>query len=454
MGRVTGTVEREVQPLRRSRLELIRVGWLLAAYAGIRVVGLLVLHAGVHADQPPPDNPFDSSEPAEPSTYDELGAWDGGWYVKLAEHGYPDHLSLVSPREDSTAPLVFPPLYPMAMRLLHLMGMPALTAGLLITAVAGALAVVGVYAVARDLIAPRAAMLAALLWAAGPMTVVLSMAYSEALFVALAAWAMWLARRGWWLTAGLLALLSGLTRSTGLAVGAAIAMAALLAWRRGGTAPEPGPSTDDTPSPRPFADAPHPRPRTEAPHPRPRVEASRWRIATAVVLAAAGVPSWWLYVAIVGGRIDAWFAAQQLYWGSRFDFGASVLQNAWRTLSFDGLLDAVGRVVQAASLLAMLAAVLLLAALLAHAWRARGPRARAWWPAAAYAVVLVALAAGSAGYEASKVRFLVPMFTLLLLPARSLATAGRTAQVGVVGVAALMSAWFGAFMLTVWPYAI
>lgn len=454
MGPVTRIDEREVQPLRRTRRDLIRVGWLLAAYVVIRAIGMLALHAGVHADQPSPENPFDPSAPPEASTYDTLGAWDGGWYVKIAENGYPDHLSLTSPREDSTAPLVFPPLYPLAMRLLHLMGMPALTAGLLITAVAGALAVVGVYAVARDLIAPRAAMLAALLWAAGPMTVVLSMAYSEALFVALAAWAMWLARRGWWLSAGLLALLSGLTRSTGLAVGAAIAMAALLAWRRGRTTPEPGPSTDDTPSPRPCADAPHPRPRTEAPHPRPRAETSRWRIATAVVLAAAGVPSWWLYVAIVGGRIDAWFAAQQLYWGSRFDFGVSVLQNAWRTLSFDGLLDPAGRMVQAASFLAMLSAVVLLVVLIVHAWRTRDELARGWWPVAAYSTVLVVLAVGSAGYDSSKVRFLVPMFALLLLPARRLATAGRAAEVGAVAMAALASAWFGAFMLTVWPYAI
>lgn len=448
----------DVQPLRRTRRDAVRIGWLVAAYVAIRVLGLWVLHSALTADRP--DGGFGTPDP--PTLYEKLGAWDGGWYVKIADAGYPDHLSLATARDDSTASLVFPPLYPMAMRLLHLLGIPSLTAGLVVTAIAGIAAVVGGYAVARDLVSPRAAMLTALLWAAGPMTIVLSMVYSEALFVALAAWSLWLARRGWWLTAGGLALLSGLTRSTGIAVGVALAVAAVLALRSrrdlaGGVRaqkrglmpsrehqalsapgdPEPG-------DPEPGEQ--HARSGDAGPAPR------RWRPVIGAALGLVGVPLWWLYVAVVSGRVDGWFAAQDLFWGSRFDFGASMLDIAWRTLTFAGDFEPMTQFVYTASTLAMLGALALLAVLVTHAIAA--PARREWWPLAAYAVVLVALAVGSDGFVQSKIRFLVPMFALLLLPARRLAGAGRTARVGTIAVVVIAGAWFGAYLLTVWPYAI
>lgn len=404
---MSSSAARPVRPLTCSRRDLVRIGWLVAAYVAIRAVGVLILHAGVHAGR---------GEQRPGATLDELGSWDGDWYARIAVDGYPDELSLVSVRDDTSGALVFPPLYPMLMRVLHLAGLTADAAGLLITSIAGIAAVVGVYAVARDLVGTRASMTAALLWSAGPMTVVLSMVYSEALFVALAAWAIWLARRGWWLTAGLLALLSGLTRSTGLATGAAVAVAALLAWR---------------------------------------TASSRWRPVTGAVLAVIGVPLWWLYVAIVGGRLDGWFAIQEFFWGSRFDYGRSVLVNAWQVVTFGADYPSVARVVYGLSAAAMVSAVLLLGFLLAAALRRNvGRSARAWWPVAAYAVVLVVLAAGSAGFTASKIRFLVPMFPLLLLPARRLAELGRPARFAIVGGAVVASGWIGSFMLTVWPYAI
>ncbi len=405
-----------MRPVQWCRRDLVRIGWLVAAYVLIRLLGLGLLDAAVHLPRDSPAITPDSPAGAVvvPSTYDKLGAWDGGWYVAIAEHGYPDHLEMTDPHHDDTASLAFPPLYPMLIRVLYLLGMPALGGGLLVTALAGVAAVVGVYAVARELLEPRGALLAALLWAAGPMTIVLAMVYSEALFVALAAWAIWLARRGWWLTAGVLGLLAGLTRSTGLAVGAALVVAWLLARRDG----RPGP-----------------------------------RAVVGAALGVLGVPLWWLYVAIVSGRVDGWFAAQRFFWGSRFDFGAATAKHGWRTLTFDASLDPLGRVVHAAASFAMLVAVVLLLALLGEALGGRWDAAR-WWPVAAYAAVLVVLAVGSAGFPQSKIRFLVPMFPLLLLPARRLATGGLAARAGTLVVLAVGGAWFGAFMLTVWPYAI
>lgn len=419
--------------------------WLVAAYGVIRLLHLWLLSEGL--DGQIQTGPGTAAGTQGASLYETLGVWDGGWYLTIADDGYPDQLSLISVREDSTASLVFPPLYPLAMRALGLLGLPTLAAGLLLSALAGLAAVVGVYAVARDLLSRSAAWLTAVLWAAGPMTIVLTMAYSEALFVALAAWALWFLRREWWLTAGLLGLLGGLTRSTGLAVGAALVTAAVLTIRRGHASgrsqrrlPAPVVPDDDLPG----------------------VDADRvgrhgaWRPMVGAGLAVIGVPLWWVYVAVVSGRVDGWFAAQEFFWGSRFDFGASVLRNGWRMLAFEGRFDPMTRFVYTLSFFAMVVAIALLFALVAHVSRSRQLVAAVtgWWPVATYAAVLVVLAVGSAGYPHSKMRFLVPMFPLLLLPAARIARLGRGAQATIVGVLAVTTGWLGAYMLTVWPYAI
>lgn len=427
---VTTPAAADVVPLRRWREQRRPILALVAAYLLARVLHLLLLWQGTGVVESAPDSAVPEVGAQPRSLYDTLAAWDGGWYVRIARDGYPDAVSLVSVRDDASAPLAFPPLYPMLMRLLGVIGLPEAAAGLLLSAVAGVVAVVGVYAVARDLVRPGAAWLTAALWAAGPMTIVLSMVYAEALFVALASWALWCARRRWWLTAGLLGLLAGLTRSTGLAVGVALLIAGALALRADRIPHEAGAASGSTGGGQ-----------------------SRWRVLLGVALAVAGVPLWWLYVAIVGGRIDAWFAVQEFFWGSRFDFGAAVLENGWRMLTFDGRFDAMTRLVYTLSFFAVLGSVLLLAALLTRAWRARD-RALRWWPVAGYAATLVVLAAGSAGYPHSKLRFLIPMFPLLLLPATWLERCTRVWQAVSLVVLAVATGWLGAFMLAVWPYTI
>lgn len=461
-------------PLRRRRCEWRPLVWLVAAYAAIRLLHLWFLDQGLAVEPPPDPGPTGSTD--QRALLDALTAWDGGWYLRIAEHGYPGQVTLLSVRDDASAPLAFPPLYPMAMRALGSLGMSAAGAGLLISSLAGLAAVIGVYAVARDLVSRRAAWLTGALWAAGPMTIVLSMVYAEALFVALAAWALWCAQRDWWLSAGLLGLLAGLTRTTGLAVAAALAVGAALAL----TARRqviPGPSTPDQPAPgQPGPGQPAPSLPAESQPTRgqsaegqpvsgqasPRhgddrgsSAGGRWRPIVGAVLGLAGVPLWWLYVALVGERAGAWFEIQEFFWGSRLDFGASVLENGWRMLTFDGRFDPMVRFVYTLSFFAMLTAAALLASLLIRAHRARRHAdRRRWWPVAAYAAVLVVLAVGSAGFPHSKIRFLIPMFPLLLLPAVCGARLGRPTQVAVVLLMAVASGWFGAFMLTVWPYAI
>src|SRR5437764_590558 len=66
-------------------------------------------------------------------------------------------------------------------------------------------------------------------WAVSPSSVVLTMVYAEALFCALAVWAMVALVSKRWLTAGLLTLAAGTVRSTALALIAAVAVAAAIA---------------------------------------------------------------------------------------------------------------------------------------------------------------------------------------------------------------------------------
>ena len=245
--------------MRSLRTELRALAAVVAAYAAIRAFGLLVLQGAAGSD-----------------AFEKLRAWDGEWFIRIATEGYPDELVLITVRDDSTGGLAFFPAYPMLMRALGAVGFDAFAAGLAVTLVAGIAAAIGVYAVAREVLSPRAAALSVVLWAALPMSIVLSMVYSEALFTAFAAWALWAAVRRRWITAGLLGFAAGMTRSVGIAVGIAVLVAAVIAWRRGHRS---------------------------------------WRSVVGSVLALAGVPTWWVIVAVISASYAYSFAEVVKYYG-------------------------------------------------------------------------------------------------------------------------------------------
>jgi hypothetical protein len=67
---------------------------------------------------------------------------------------------------------------------------------------------------------------------------------------------------------------------------------------------------------------------------------------------------------------------------------------------------------------------------------------------------LVVMTAGSSGVTYSKMRLLVPAFTLLLPIAVGLARRRTGTVLAVLAATALLSGWFGGYALTAWPYAI
>src|SRR5512146_217883 len=152
---------------------------------------------------------------------------DGGHYRAIAAHGYsypPGQLAHAS---------VFSwfPGYPTAIdSLAWLPWITIVAAGLIVTAAAGLAAAWGLTTLGLKLTGdPRVSLLLTAVWAVAPGSVVLTMLYAEALFCALAVWAMVALVSKRWLTAGLLTLAAGTVRSTAVALIAAVAVAAVVA---------------------------------------------------------------------------------------------------------------------------------------------------------------------------------------------------------------------------------
>jgi hypothetical protein len=237
------------------------------------------------------------------------------------------------------------------------------------------------------------------LWAAFPVGLVQWMGYTESLFTAFAAWSLYAVLTDRWLWAASLASLAGLTRPTGAAVAAAVIVPALLSLHR---------------------------------------RFSR-RALTAAFLAPAG---WLGYVGWVGlrlGRWDGYFAVQRL-WHNEWDGGVETLRRMREILAYDSTPE----------LFLVTVTVLLLSAVALFALAAWDRQAL---PLLVFTGVLLFIGLGSGGVYFPRARFLLPGFPLLLPLALHLARASHRFRVLALTAAVLGSAYFGAYMLLVWPSA-
>ncbi|MFR0358514.1 hypothetical protein [Streptomyces sediminimaris] len=328
-------------------------------------------------------------------------SWDSLWYLGIAAHGYADAPHL---RPGVYSDMAFFPLYPALVRAVYtLTPLGGGAAGLAVSWSAAAVAACGIHAVGARLHGPAVATALVLLWGLLPHSVVLSMAYTEPVLTAFAAWSLYAVLTGRWLWAGALAALAGLSRPNGSAVAAAVlAAAACEAWRCL-------------------------RARRGVSH----------RLWTGAALAPAG---WVAYVLWVGHRtgdlLGGYFEVQRL-WGSRFDFGRGSLQFV-RHLMLRG-----DRLVFPMAMVIVAVAVVLYALLLAD---------RAPLPLLVHTGVLLLIVLGGSGYFESKPRFLLPAFPLLLPPARALVrTARARPRHATVVVAALagLSFGYGAYLVVI-----
>ncbi|WP_328458547.1 glycosyltransferase family 39 protein [Streptomyces sp. NBC_00386] len=333
------------------------------------------------------------------------GRWDSLWYTRVAELGYGYEVRL--PNGDVHANLAFFPLLPWLERIVHAVTpLSYADAGLLVSAVASLAAAWGIFAVADHVHGRRAGVCAVLVWAVLPVGIVQSMAYSESLFTALAAWSLYAVLTGRWPTAGLLAAFAGLTRPVGVAVVAALWVAAISSFvgehRRGGSAPR--------------ADGARP-----------------WRRALAMIVAPLGAAGYVLWVGRRTGRGPLGYLDVQAGWRNGFDggyaFGRFVAE---KFTSFPSALAGA----------ALIVGVVLALSLYVTCVRQGQPLALL-----VYTGIVVALALCASSYFGSKPRLLLPAFPLLFPLARALARLRTSRSALVVGGVAAASAAYGAFWL-------
>lgn len=379
------TVTAPPPPRTITRAPLWALG--LGAYLLVRLVGVgvLALMAAVSGE------PF----------LDQFVAWDGQWYLGIAEHGYREHgeTSLDADGEPySAAPFAFFPALPAAMSIVATLGVPLPVAGVSVTTAAGVIAVPAILRIAEHVDPrPRVGLVLVVLVAAAPMSITLSMVYTEAVFMAAAAWALVGVLERRWALAGTATLLAGLTRSTAAVLIAVVVAAAVWSmWR----------------------------------------DRAGWRPLTAVALAPLGLLGWWSVVVVATGQ--TWQTIEWIGWRVAWDWGASTVEWVGHAL------------VDEAHVYHVLAVVVLLAAAALTVAARRLP-----WPLLAYGAGVVALAAGSGGLPQITPRVLVAAAPVLLLPvAVRLVERGRGALAGALVVYVLAGSWFSAYALTVWPYAI
>ncbi|MFS7876467.1 hypothetical protein ACEYXF_24485 [Streptomyces asiaticus] len=373
------------RPGRAAGRALRRAAPALLAYAGTRLLGLVVLAIwGAFADKSP---------------HQLLSArWDSLWYTRIAEEGYGYTLHLPDGAIHSN--LAFFPLLPALERVISAIApLGAADAGLLVSSVTSLFAAWGIFAIGDLLYGRRVGVTLAVLWGVLPVGIVQSMAYSESLFTALAAWGVYAALTRRWLWAGLCAALAGLTRPVGAAVVAAVWVAAAVELLPGG----------------------------------------RWRHAwrqdrsllAAVVLAPLGWLGYVVWVALRTGSVTGYFDVQN-GWGNGFDGG----------LAFAGF---VGGLLIEPPFVGGLGLLLGVGALI---WLAvRCVRQRQPLPLLAYGGAVLVLALAAKGYFGSKPRLLIPAFPLLLPIAVALARLRPVRAALVLGSVGLASAVYGAFWL-------
>ncbi|WP_107474955.1 hypothetical protein [Streptomyces sp. S8] len=335
----------------------------LAVYAAVRALGLLVLWTAAGAS---------GKDPVARLS----GRWDSVWYQRIAENGYGHTATL--PDGALHSDLAFFPLLPALER-----GISEVTpltlggAGLLVAWTAGLFAAWGIFAVGAQLHGRRTGVVLAGLWGVYPTAFVQSMAYTETLFTALAAWALYAVLKGRWLVAGALCVLAGLTRPSAAALIAALVItAAVTLVREFRAESRPGPLL-----------------RRNA------------RMLAGVPLAPLGWLAYVVFVAVREGSPFAYFEVQA-QWGNNIDGGRALAAFI------------AGLPLPAA--LGLCAALGLLGWLVVLCVRQRQPL-----PVLVYAVAIVVVSLIGAGYFGSRPRLMMPAFPLLLPPAVALAGLGR-----------------------------
>ena len=227
---------------------------------------------------------------------DALHLWDGNWYIAAAEgYALPD----TTVPDMTQTDIAFFPLFPVLVKATQAVtGLTMLGAGVLVTAVTGALAIVAIWLLVDRISGREVADRSALLLAFFPGSIALTLVYSEGVMLMAAAGCLLALLQRRWVLAGVLGALASAARPNGIALALACAVAALLAIR----------------------------------------ERREWQALAAPAIAPLGMLGylWWLWAWT--GSADVWFRVQREGWGERVDWGASTLRDIQWYLDLPGQL--------------------------------------------------------------------------------------------------------------------
>lgn len=330
-----------------------------------------------------------------------MTSWDGRFYLQVASLGY---------RHSASFPLPFGtnydffPGYPAAIAMLDwLPKVSAAVAGISITMAAGLVTAWGLTRLGMRLTGNgRISLVMVALWACAPGAEVLSMTYPEALYCALAVWALLALLERRWLTVGLLTAVTGTVSHDAVELICAVWIAAGVEVIRLARADG-------------------------------RL-ANWWRPVAAMVAAPVGLVAFLGAVALWTGRLDGWFWIQSAVWHQHFDWGRSSLR------MFEHVV--VGR----SGLGVALIVATVIVPLIMAAWALTEPVPAFLKVYTALAVVLT-FGMNDAVYS-DKPRLMLPIVLLALPLARLFATLRLHVLVPLLGLLAVASTW-GAMYLTV-----
>jgi hypothetical protein len=208
----------------------------LAVYTVLRIATTGILLWVTHAEQDPV---IFTDE--YPRYFDLARLWDGRWYQRIAEEGYPAQLPRDETGQVRQNQWAFYPVFPILARVvMGLTGLPFPVAATVVSVLLGYAAALVMAFLLRERVGGRAAVATVALFAAFPAAPTLQIAYTESLAALLLCVVLWLLSRERWVVAGVVALLTGLARPIALPLGVVALVAVWLRWRRRATEPVTG----------------------------------------------------------------------------------------------------------------------------------------------------------------------------------------------------------------------
>ena len=215
-----------------------------------------------------------------------LGQWDGAWYIDLARDGYPGFVPEAGGRAIQST-LAFFPAFPAAMRAVHwVTGVSWLVSGVVVANLFGGVATVLLRNLVRRFWGEASGRRAALLFCFFPGAFVLSMIYAEALMISAVLACLLALSKRWWFLAGVFGAVASASRPNGLVVAGACAWAAFVAIRN----------------------------------------ERNWRSLFAPLIAPLGFVAAIAYIGHRTGEAGAWFRVEEEAWAEHIDYGAKVIE--------------------------------------------------------------------------------------------------------------------------------